>query len=110
MYIHSGERPYRCNYCDKAFTQAKSLKFHLRRHMDEKPFACSECNSCFRQRDGLKRHLKTRHNIELKYERSGQNEEKIIAFVNITADEKEAAENKTMEIIEEDNNEKKMEF
>lgn len=108
MYIHSGERPYKCNFCDKAFTQGKTLKFHLRRHLDEKPFVCSECNCTFRQRDGLKRHLKSRHNVELKYERPNQiNEEKIIAYVNM---EDKEDEHKAMEITETDENRKKTEI
>lgn len=107
MYIHSGERPYKCNYCDKAFTQGKTLKFHMRRHLDEKPFVCTNCDQRFRQRDGLKRHLKARHNIELKFER-GNSSEKIIAFV-----EMKESDGKTLEIMEESsqgNEDKKNDF
>lgn len=59
------------------------MKFHLRRHTEEKPFICTECNSAFRQRDGLKRHLKSRHNIELVYERNNQLDEKMLGFIGI---------------------------
>lgn len=88
QFLISSYRPYKCNFCDRAFTQGKTLKFHLRRHTEEKPFVCNECNSTFRQRDGLKRHLKSRHNIELKFERNNQLSDRIVAFVNDNADTK----------------------
>lgn len=90
-------RPYKCNFCDRAFTQGKTLKFHLRRHTEEKPFVCNECNSTFRQRDGLKRHLKSRHNIELKFERNNHLGDRIVAFVSDNADTKS---NETPEMID----------
>lgn len=31
QFIHTGERPYACHLCPKAFTQSKSLTFHMRR-------------------------------------------------------------------------------
>lgn len=92
MYIHTGQRPYKCQYCDRAFTQGKTLKFHLRRHTEEKPFICTECNAAFRQRDGLKRHLKSRHNIELKFDRNNQLTDKVVGFVNVDPNESGVAE------------------
>ena len=37
LVLSLGERPYKCTYCERCFTQGKSLKFHLRRHTEEKP-------------------------------------------------------------------------
>lgn len=38
MQVHSGERPYKCVYCSKAFTASSILRTHIRQHSGEKPF------------------------------------------------------------------------
>ncbi|CAL4090726.1 unnamed protein product, partial [Meganyctiphanes norvegica] len=35
--IHTGEKPYQCNHCDKAFLTKSYLIEHQRRHTGEKP-------------------------------------------------------------------------
>ena len=39
--IHSRERPFQCNICDKAFTRSSSLVEHKRIHSGERPFQCN---------------------------------------------------------------------
>jgi KRAB domain-containing zinc finger protein len=77
FHIFSGERPFKCTVCDKAFTQASNLAKHKLLHtgkdltfavfrnenhynprfsVGEKPFKCKECNKAFTQRANLKKH------------------------------------------------------
>ncbi|KAF1466939.1 PR domain zinc finger protein 5, partial [Megadyptes antipodes antipodes] len=59
LFLFSGERPYQCPYCDKAFSKNDGLKMHIRTHTREKPYQCSECNKAFSQKRGLDEHMRT---------------------------------------------------
>lgn len=41
LFLHAGERPYKCPHCDYAGTQSGSLKYHLQRHHREQKSAAA---------------------------------------------------------------------
>uniref|UniRef100_A0A182J1J3 C2H2-type domain-containing protein n=1 Tax=Anopheles atroparvus TaxID=41427 RepID=A0A182J1J3_ANOAO len=59
--IHRGERRYACPHCDKCFYRADALKNHQRIHTGEKPFACDVCKRKFRQRGDREKHVRVKH-------------------------------------------------
>ncbi|XP_007910172.2 LOW QUALITY PROTEIN: zinc finger protein 64 [Callorhinchus milii] len=56
---HTGEKPYKCQYCDYAAADSSSLKKHLRIHSDERPFKCQICPYASRNSSQLIIHLRS---------------------------------------------------
>lgn len=45
LQSHTGHKPFICEVCDQAFSEAAPLAAHMRRHNEEKPFIC-EVKGC----------------------------------------------------------------
>lgn len=58
MRLHSGIKPYSCQLCAKAFTKKHHLKTHLNYHTGTKPYSCSKCGLRFSQSSNMRTHFK----------------------------------------------------
>ena len=47
MRIHTNEKPYECDVCEKRFRQSGTLQKHMRIHTNEKPYECDVCEMKF---------------------------------------------------------------
>ncbi|XP_059173280.1 zinc finger protein 728-like [Physella acuta] len=56
---HSGETPFKCDFCDRSFKQRGHRKLHIQVvHTRDMPFKCDLCESAFPTRYRYKVHLK----------------------------------------------------
>ncbi|XP_043926018.1 myoneurin [Protopterus annectens] len=65
--IHKGVKPYICHLCEKAFTQCNQLKTHVRTHTGERPYQCDLCDKGFAQKCQLVFHCRMHHGEEKPY-------------------------------------------
>lgn len=58
MRIHSGERPFKCTFCDMRFKDEGTRERHKRIHTGERPFACNYCEKKFKSSSNKIEHMR----------------------------------------------------
>ena len=60
--IHTGEKPFNCNFCEYAANRNAHLKEHIRSvHTKEKPYKCDQCKYRCALVGNIKKHEKKIH-------------------------------------------------
>jgi hypothetical protein len=60
-FVHDGQKPFKCDICQKSFIHSSGLKVHQHIHTGAKPFTCELCDKNFNRPAHLKTHVRAVH-------------------------------------------------
>ena len=66
--VRIGAGQFGCPICSKFMKNQRDMKRHIMVHTGEKPFTCNYCDFACNFQGSLNRHIKNRHNVVLKIE------------------------------------------